>query len=108
MDSISGGRETTQNHMLLRRSKETDSYILWKTNNEELPNNKAGNLPRLRLLFRKIKKNPTLFHQYDEIIRDQLAQEIVERIQNMQPIKKEFHLPHRPVMAKKHKDMDNF
>ena len=84
--------------MLLTRIKETDRYILWKTNSEELPSNKAGSLARLRLLFRKLQKNPTLFDQYEEIIRDQLAQGLVEKIPNGQPSKREFCSAHRPVI----------
>lgn len=39
-----------------------------------------------------------LFDQYDEIICDQLVQEIVERIPNGQPNKRESCLPHRSVI----------
>ena len=38
------------------------------------------------------------FEHYDEIIRDQLTQGMVERIPNGHPNKREFYMPHRLVI----------
>lgn len=65
---------------------------------DELPINKAGSLPKLRLLLKKLKKNPMQFEHYDEIIRDQLTQGMVERIPNGHPNKREFYVPHISVI----------
>ena len=56
--------------------------FLWKTNSNELSTNKAISLARLRVLLRKLNKNPMLFDQYHEIICNQLGQGIVERTTN--------------------------
>lgn len=54
----------------LRRSQEGwyETKLLWKTNTNELPPNKAGSLGRLRVLLRNSKKNPLKFNQYNDII----------------------------------------
>ena len=68
-----------------------ETSFLWKANSDELPTNKPGSLSRFRVLLKKLKKNTMLFDQYNEIIRDQLAQGIVEKIPNGQPNIREFY-----------------
>ena len=58
-----------------------ETSLPWKGNHPPLPNNKAGSLTRLHNLVRKLEKQDTL-EQYDKIIRDQLEQGIVERVEN--------------------------
>ena len=58
-----------------------ETSLPWKGNHPPLPNNKAGSLTRLHNLVRKLEKQETL-EQYDKIIRDQLEQGIVERVEN--------------------------
>ena len=35
-----------------------ETSLLWKTNSDELPTNKAGSLSQLRLLLKKLKVKP--------------------------------------------------
>ena len=58
-----------------------ETSLPWKGNHPPLQNNKAGSLTRLHNLVRKLEKQDTL-EQYDKIIRDQLEQGIVERVEN--------------------------
>ena len=74
-----------------------DTILPWKANHPELPNNKEGSLGRLNSLVKRLQNDPYLFEKYDEIIKDQLAEGIVEKA----PIEangKEFYIPHKPVL----------
>lgn len=70
-----------------------ESGLLWKGNHPPLPNNKPGSLKRLVNLVKK----PGMLEKYNEIIRDQLAQGIVERAEG-EPEGKEFYISHKPVV----------
>ena len=74
-----------------------ETGLLWKGNHPPLPNNKPGSLKRLENLVKKLWKQPGMLEKYDEIIRDQLAQGIVERAEG-EPEGKEFYIPHKPVV----------
>ena len=71
---------------------------MWKQFSPALPSNKTGSLEQLGSLLRKLRKDPKLLQQYDQIICDQLKDGIVERISDDKPLGKEFYLPHRPVI----------
>ena len=80
---------------------ETSCYetnLLWKVNSPELPTNKLGSLRRLESLLKRLKKDRELFQQYDQIIRDQLKQGIIEEVSEDVPNGKEFYLPQKPVI----------
>ena len=66
----------------LRRSDEGwyETGLLWKHSHDLLPNNKQGSLRRLESLLKKLQKEPDLLDKYDEVIQDQLAKGIVERV----------------------------
>ncbi|XP_068739951.1 uncharacterized protein [Montipora capricornis] len=74
-----------------------ETGLLWKGNHSPLPNNKPGSLKRLENLVKKLEKQPGMLEKYDEIIRDQLAQGIVESAEG-EPEGKEFYIPHKPVV----------
>ncbi|XP_068707690.1 uncharacterized protein [Montipora foliosa] len=74
-----------------------ETGLLWKGNHPPLPNNKPGSLKRLENLVKKLEKQPGMLEKYDEIIRDQLAQGIVERAEG-EPEGNEFYIPHKPVV----------
>ena len=59
-----------------------ETGLLWKANCPPLQNNKAGSLVRLDKLAQKLQREPDLFTQYDQIIKDQEAQEIIERAEH--------------------------
>ena len=75
-----------------------ETNIMWKQFSPALPSNKTGSLGRLRGLLRKLRKNPKLLQQYDQIIRDQLKGGIVKSVSDDKPFGKEFYLPHRPIV----------
>ena len=70
-----------------------ETGLLWKGNHPPLANNKSGSLKRLDNLVKKLDRQPTMLENYDAIIKDQLAQGIVERVQE-EPKGKEFYIPH--------------
>ena len=76
-----------------------ETGLLWKPGHEPLPSNERNSLGRLSGLLKKLRRDPELLTQYDDIIRDQLNQGIVEKVAN-DPEGKEFYLPHRPVIRK--------
>jgi hypothetical protein len=55
--------------------------LLWKGNHPPLANNKEGSIKRLESLVRKLDKQPDMLEKYDSIIKDQLSQGIVERVE---------------------------
>ncbi len=61
-----------------------------------LPNNESGSLRRLNSLVKKLEKS-NLLDQYDKVIKDQLDEGIVERVQA--PAEgRDFYIPHKPVI----------
>ena len=64
----------------------------WKGNHPPLPSNKTGSLKRLDNLVRKLEKQ-NIIEQYDEIIKDQIDEGIVEKAER-DAEHKEFYLPH--------------
>ena len=84
----------------LGRNKEgwCETNILWKHDTPNLPSNKAGSLGRLKNLLKKLRKDPAKYQQYDQLIRDQLKEGIVERVPKGKSNNKDFYLPHRPVI----------
>lgn len=83
----------------LRRSDEGwyETGLLWKHGQDLLPNNECGSLRRLESLIKKLQKEPNLLAQYDEVIQDQLAKGIVEKVSS-DPVGREFYIPHKPVI----------
>ena len=77
-----------------------ETNIMWKQFSPALPSNKTGSLGRLGSLLRKLRKAPKLLQQYDQIMRDQLNDDIVERVSDDMPFGKELYLPHQPVIRK--------
>ena len=68
----------------------------WKTNHSKLPTNKAGSRPCLTTLVIKLTHEGS-HERYDDIIREQLDQGIIEPA----PIEakgKEFYLPHKGII----------
>ena len=83
----------------LRQSAEGwyETGLLWKHGHEPLPNNKQGSLRRLGNLGNKLQREPNLLARYDDVIQDQLATRIVERVTS-EPVGREFYIPHKPVI----------
>ena len=53
---------------------------MWKPGIQELPNNEMGSKARLRKLVQRLERKPELFDKYEEIIKDQEEQGIIEKV----------------------------
>ncbi|XP_022809685.1 uncharacterized protein LOC111346677 [Stylophora pistillata] len=73
-----------------------ETGLPWKGNFPELPNNCAGSVRRVNSLLRKLKRTD-MPDQYDDIIREQLEEGVVEKAP-AKVIGKEFYMPHRAVI----------
>ena len=71
--------------------------MIWKVGHPTLDNNKGGSLLRLKSLLGKLKKDPEKSEQYDNIIKEQLAEGIIERVTS-QANGKEYYIPHNAVI----------
>ena len=74
-----------------------ETGLSWKPRHPQLPNNKMGSLGRLSNLVKRLKRQPMLLENYDEIIQEQLAEGIIEKITD-EPKGKEFYIPHKSVI----------
>ena len=75
------------------------SGVVWTENKVPLNNNKSGSLGRLKSLLKRLEQNPETFKAYNQVIRDQLLNNMIEKTsQNQSENPKEFFLPHRPVI----------
>ena len=54
---------------------------MWKDNSTVLQNNKLGSLGRLKSLLQSLQRNQKLFESYDQVIKEQLAEGVVEKRQ---------------------------
>ena len=72
---------------------------LWTENKVPLNNNKSGILGHLKSHLKRLEQNPEIFKAYDQVIRDQLVNNLIEKVsENQSENPKEFLLPHRPVI----------
>ena len=71
---------------------------MWKQFSQAVPSDKTGSLGRLGSLLRKMRKDPKLLQQYDQIIHDHLKDGIVKLVSDDKPFGKDFYLPHRSVI----------
>ncbi len=71
----------------------------WKEFHDPLPNNYLLSQSRLRGLLHRLKQNPAIFHEYDEIIRTQLKNGIIEPASEIVSTSRKLHyLPHHAVI----------
>ena len=76
-----------------------ETGLMWKQGKENLKNNKTGSLRRLQNLIPKLEKSPKLLETYDNIIKTQLQEGIIEKVdESIPPNVPEFYLPHKPVV----------
>ena len=74
-----------------------ETGLVWTENKVPLNNNKSGSLGRLKSLLKRLEQNPEIFKAYDQVIRDQLVNNVIEKVsENQSENPKEFFLPHRP------------
>ena len=78
-----------------------ETGLAWTENKVPLNNNKFESLGRLKSLLKQLEQNPEIFEAYDQVIRDQLVNNLIENVsENQSKNPKEFFLPHRPVIRK--------
>ena len=85
----------------LKRNEEGwyETGLVWNENEAPLKNNKSGSLGRLKSLIKRLEQNPELFESYNQIIKDQLAINVIEKVPESESDNpKEFFMPHRPVI----------
>ena len=73
-----------------------ETSLPWKGNCPALPNNRDGSMRRLNSLLRKLRRK-NMLDDYDDVIREQLAEGVVERAP-AEVSGREFYLPHRAVV----------
>ena len=61
-----------------------DTGLVWIENKVPLNSNKSGSLGRLKSLFKRLEQNPKIFKAYDQVIRDQLVNNILEKVSENQ------------------------
>ena len=74
-----------------------ESGLLWKAGHDCLPTDERGSIRRLENLVKKLRREPGMVDKYDEIIQEQLAEGIVERVVD-EPKQRVFYIPHKPVV----------
>ena len=72
----------------------------WKQTHDILPDNYVNSKNRLLSLMKRLRKNPDLFHKYDDVIKEQEKERIIEKVpDDHQPNPGQVHyLPHHPVI----------
>ncbi|XP_067039928.1 uncharacterized protein [Acropora muricata] len=75
-----------------------ETTLPWKANHPPLPSNKDGSLKRLHSLNRKLQREG-LTEEYDAIIKEQLAEGVIEKAPPVSQ-SKEFYIPHKGVVRK--------
>ena len=76
-----------------------ETTLPWKANHPQLPSNKDGSLKRLHSLNRKLQRED-LTGEYDAIIKEQLAEGVIEKVPPVSQ-SKEFYIPHKGVVRKR-------
>ena len=75
----------------------------WKDNIPNLPSNYGLSFSRLNSLVNRLKRDPEILEQYDNVIRDQIENKVVEivgRENDNVPENKCHYLTHHPVIRK--------
>ena len=71
-----------------------ETGLIWKAGHPPLKDNKASSLARLTNLLGKLQRTPPLLQEYDEKIKGQLEEGIVEKAPDI-PQGKVFYIPHK-------------
>jgi hypothetical protein len=78
-----------------------EAGLLWKTDNETLPENRTHALKRLHSLEKRLDSDSALKLEYNRQMNDFLDQGFAERIDTNPDSSRVFYLPHFPVFHKK-------
>ena len=77
-----------------------ETGLLWKVGHPPLPNNKAGSMGRLKNLVKRLESDPDTMETYDNVIKQQLEDGIIEEVTTQQNTTNEYYIPHKPVIRK--------
>ena len=72
--------------------------VPWVTGSELSGNNEQASRARLANVERKLSKDPELKEKYGEIVKEQLAAGIVEKVPEIPTGERTFYMPHKPVI----------
>ena len=76
-----------------------ETGLVWTENKVSLNNKKSESLGLLKSFLKWFEQNVETFQAYDQVIRDQLLNNMIENVsENQNENAKEFFLPHRPVI----------
>ena len=75
-----------------------ETGIIWNPNKDLLPDNKDGSIARLKVLRRRLLRDPKLLDTYEDIIHQQVEEGITEKVGPTESDKKVFYMPHKPVI----------
>ena len=70
----------------------------FKNHSEVLPDNFNAARSRLISLKRKLNSNSTLLHEYDQIIKDYLENNIIQKVNENEVVTSAYYLPHHAVL----------
>ena len=75
-----------------------ETNLLWKEKHPQLDTNKSGSLGQLNSLLHNLKRNGQ-FNTYNDIIRDQQKNGIIEKVDEKSKCKSnEYYMPHKAVV----------
>ena len=76
------------------------SKLLIKKHHEFIPDNYTTAFNRLKSLDKRMRNDPKLYQDYDDVIRDYISQGIVEIVDDAEEVEagSVHYLPHRPVI----------
>ena len=86
-------------------SRKDKRYFLswpWREENEShLPENFELSLGRLKSLIKRLEKNPDLLEKYNNIIQEQIAKGIIERVESSKEDNenRKHYIPHHAVIT---------
>ena len=76
-----------------------ETGLVWTGDKVSLNKNKSRSLGRLKSLLKRLEQNPKISKAYDQVIRGQLVNNVIEKIsENQSENPEELFLPHRPVI----------
>lgn len=72
----------------------------WKAGRDNLPTNYANSMSRLRSVGNRLKRQPDILDEYDQVIREQLKCGVIERVSDLETGGRVHYLPHHAVVRK--------
>ena len=105
-DSV-GIRENNEVHKALRdgivfNGERYQVKLPWKAH-EPLPSNYNFSVKRLKGQLTKLRQQPDILQEYDDIIKEQLQSGIIETVVELEKSEKIHYLPHHAVVRKEAK-----